>query len=209
MQFFAQDNWNTLMQFFGYEQNSATYEKLKNLHAEKHRAYHNAVHIEACIKHLYNANHLFEEDKLQKQIELAFWFHDAIYSPFKKDNELKSAELCRDFLQDQSTSPETIEFIFELIMATRHSVALNNQAEEIMVDIDLSILGGTESNYKVYYQNVRQEYKWVPAFLYKKNRRKLLKSFLERDNIYQTPYFRQMWENNARRNLAAEIAILT
>ena len=197
------------MSYFHFSDYEDTFQSLQKLHSEKHRAYHNCEHIEACLSHLNASSHLFEEPNAQKEMELAFWFHDAIYNPLKKDNELKSAELCSKFLSSQSADPKLINSTYELIMATRHSVPLKNEAEKIMVDIDLAVLGSTKSAYQIYRESVRKEYKWAPTFLYKKGRRKILQSFLDRTSIYQTAYFRDQWESNARSNLEREITELS
>ena len=71
----------------------------------------------------------------------------------------------------------------------------------LVVDIDLSILGQAEQVYDVFERSVREEYKWVPWFLYRRKRIEILRSFLERESIYGTDRFRQRYESGARSNL--------
>ena len=74
-----------------------------------------------------------------------------------------------------------------------------------MVDMDLSILGASVDVYTQFERNVRQEYKRVPYFLYRKKRKEILQSFLAREAIYYTDFFRDKWEKPARRNLRSAI----
>ncbi len=77
-----------------------------------------------------------------------------------------------------------------------------------MNDIDLTILGSSERIYAQFEENVRKEYKWVPYFLYKKKRKEILRSFLDRERIYQTKYFNNKLETQAQINLNNAIASL-
>ena len=59
------------------------------MYQEKHRAYHNLEHVNDCLNQLDN----FESEITDKHIiEMAIWYHDIIYNPYGKNNELKSAE---------------------------------------------------------------------------------------------------------------------
>jgi predicted metal-dependent HD superfamily phosphohydrolase len=48
---------------------------------------------------------------------------------------------------------------------------------------------------------VRDEYSWVPEFLFKRERRKILEEFLARPVIFNTKPFRERYEAQARVNL--------
>jgi len=52
------------------------------------------------------------------EIEMALWFHDAIYQPYAKDNELKSALWAQQFLYDNHLDSEITERVFQLVMVT-------------------------------------------------------------------------------------------
>ena len=93
-------------------------------------------------------------------------------------------------------------------MATLHNQPPGNEEEAFMMDIDISILGATNEIYTSYTQNIRQEYKWVPWFLYKKKRIEILEMFLKRDTLYFTDYFKSKLESKARRNIQNEISQL-
>lgn len=137
-----------------------------------------------------------------EEIEVALWFHDAIYAPYSSENEADSAKWATDFLSENSVSTVIINRVGNLILATQHSVELIENDEKLMVDIDLSILGCPEKDYSLFELNIRKEYKWVPAFIYKKKRKQILQSFIERDRIYSNDYFYTKFELQARNNIA-------
>jgi len=55
---------------------------------------------------------------------------------------------------------------------------------------------------------VRDEYKLVPYFLYRKKRKEILTSFLERERIYQNDFFYDKFETQARANIGSAIKML-
>ena len=72
-------------------------------------------------------------------VELALWFHDAVYDTGASTNELRSAEL---FL----TVSAGASFLFrhrvcDHILATRHSTTVRDPDRRFLVDIDLSGFG--------------------------------------------------------------------
>jgi predicted metal-dependent HD superfamily phosphohydrolase len=68
---------------------SDLFEVLRGRHAEAHRAYHTAQHIDECMRHLDLVRGQCEQPA---EIELALWFHDAVYVPGAADNERRSAD---------------------------------------------------------------------------------------------------------------------
>jgi len=151
----------------------------------------------------------FDESKhLAKRpyaIELALWFHDAVYKIFAKDNEQASADWAKNFLQKQNADDETQSNVYDHIMATLHDAECMDNDSALTVDIDLAILGTTPDVYKKFEQNVRKEYRLIPGFIYKKKRKEILQSFLDRKRIYHHSYFVDKYEVQARSNL--QIAI--
>lgn len=53
-----------------------------------------------------------------------------------------------------------------------------------------------------YERQVREEYRWVPGFLFQLKRRQILAQFLARDALFNTPAIRAALEAAARGNLA-------
>jgi predicted metal-dependent HD superfamily phosphohydrolase len=80
--------------------------------------------------------------------------------------------------------------------------------ENVLVDVDLWILGAAEERFEEYEGQVREEYGWVPGPIYRRKRRAILESFVSRPTIYSTGRFIERYERQARANLARSIARL-
>ena len=74
-----------------------------------------------------------------------------------------------------------------------------------MIDVDLAILGTPAERFDEYERQVRDEYSWVPGFLFRRKRREILTAFLARPHVYNTERFRVRYEAVARANLARSI----
>lgn len=197
--------WLDLMNSWNFPANQETFDALVSAYSEKHRHYHNRQHIEACLKHIDRcASHMDNP----RQVELALWFHDAVYNPLSANNELKSAEWAVSFLSSNGVSLEKSSDVYSLIMATVHNSPPATKDQSLLIDIDLSILGSDEKIYDVFEYAVRQEYKMVPSFLYKRKRAAVLKGFLDRCAIYNNEPFKSEWEARARHNLSRAISRL-
>jgi predicted metal-dependent HD superfamily phosphohydrolase len=80
--------------------------------------------------------------------------------------------------------------------------------QQLLVDIDLSILGAPQARFDEYERQVRREYAWVDEPIFRSVRSSILKEFLARPSIYSTTSFRDRLENSARENLKRSIAAL-
>lgn len=192
------EGWHQLMMAFGIPENNETYHRLLTAYSEKHRAYHTLEHIDACFRHF---DDVLEHSTYPHEIELALWFHDVIYKPFSATNEENSANLVKSFLSQNAVSTEVIERVNDLVILTKDHVAPQSADAKLMLDIDLSILGTEKHIYAQFEKNVRREYRRVPSFIFKKKRKEILKSFVERQRIYHTAYFFDGLETQAKRNL--------
>lgn len=181
------------------------YHQLVACYSEPHRKYHTMQHLDECLLHLENVRSLCDHPE---EVELALWFHDAIYDTSKKDNEKRSAEWARDSVVAAGVSSEPAERIYELVMVTVHNTVPVGTDAAVLVDIDLGILGAEEARFDEYELQVREEYSWVPEPLYRAARRKVLEQFARREWIYNTATFRSQYETRARDNLSRSLARL-
>jgi predicted metal-dependent HD superfamily phosphohydrolase len=172
------------------------YDALVARYSEPHRHYHTLQHLEECFAALDEIVHLGEHPA---DVELALWFHDAIYDPRRSDNEERSAEWARSVGGEQ---------VAQLVMVTRHEAVPVSRNEKVLVDVDLWILGAPEKRFEEYELQVREEYAWVPRPIYRRKRREILEGFLARRAIYSTEPFIQRYEPRARANLARSLARL-
>ena len=190
------------MQVFGLPENRLTFDKLIAAYAEKHRYYHTFKHVNACLNHLDKTHNLA---RYTHEIELALWFHDAIYKPYSKDNELKSAQWAVNFLKQNSVDEKTIARVYQLVLVTLHGIEIKTDDEKLIVDCDLTILGSSPEVYNQFEANVRKEYRLVPYFIYRKKRKEILQMFLKQNWVYQVEYFKDKFEKQARDNLIKTI----
>ena len=172
--------------------------QLKTAYAEPQRRYHTLQHLGECLSAFEGAHTLAERPH---EVELALWFHDAIYDIKGHDNEQRSADWARDALRSAGVPADAAQRVHDLVMATRHTAVPSGRDEQLLVDIDLSILGAERTRFDEYEQQIRQEYAYVPGFLFRRKRREILKGFLDRPAIYSTPYFHAALEAGARDNL--------
>lgn len=179
-----------------------TYKALMQAYATPPRAYHNLVHIGQCLSEL---------DPVSAQalnpvaLQVAVWFHDAVYDPHSDRNEQESAWLAHDFADKIGLSVATREKIIMLILSTKtHSMHIDKDVQ-LLSDIDLSILGQPEDAFWDYERKIRIEYEFVPDAEYRDGRAKILKEFFDRPTVYFTDHFRKKYEAQAKRNLDKSI----
>jgi len=193
------------MGLWGFARNEETFNSLMSAYAGKGRHYHSQEHIVACLRHLDSC---ISQVANRREVELALWFHDAIYKPISGGNEKKSADWAATFLSENGATGDEGARVHRLIMVTEHNVPTQTKDESILVDIDLSILGADPQTYDLFERGVRNEYKLVPLFIYKKKRAEVLESFLERPSIYQNEPFATEREHQAKENLRNAISQL-
>lgn len=172
-------------------------------YSEPHRKYHTMQHLNECFTHLEKLRSLAEHPA---EIELALWFHDAVYDTKSQDNEEKSAEWARSSAQVNGLSSDSVLRLYDLVMATRHNTVAVDRDAVILVDIDLAILGAEPTRFDEYEYQIREEYSWVPQLVYQSERRKVLLEFFNRKTIYGTEQFRALFEAQARDNIARSLA---
>ncbi|MEE9352425.1 MAG: hypothetical protein V3U78_09205 [Thiotrichaceae bacterium] len=170
-QLFSKSRWQQLMASLSITKNDDEFMLLQEAYCESHRAYHTLQHISECIAMLDWAcsESLVGVDKAGLA-EVALWYHDVIYQPKAKDNEQKSAEWAKQILNTAGVSAQDSQFVYSLIMATRHGEKPTEPTHQLVVDIDLAILGAKPARFAEYEKQVRQEYQWVPWFIYRKKR---------------------------------------
>ena len=192
------DRWVALWCELGGTADRAVFEELLARYAEPHRAYHTLEHVRHCLDQLDAARHLSQRPA---ELELAIWFHDAVYDTHRSDNEERSAQWAHQHMLEQGLSDEAAARVRDLILATRHDALPAGPEAALLMDIDLSILGQPDTEFDQYEAQIRQEYIWVPERVFRGKRAEILRTFLQRDSVYQTKRFRERYEQQTRRNL--------
>ena len=195
------DRWKALMERLDVPSSPNMFAQLVALHAEPHRAYHTAEHVNALLRHLDAHRDLAARPDI---IELAVWFHDAVYNPGSKTNERDSADMAVTFLAPHLPADD-VAAVERMIVLTADHGATDDPDTQLMLDIDLSILAAPPEVYQRYTEAIRREYRLVPAPLYRRGRAKVLRHFLDIPRIYKTDAVAEAWEAAARGNLMTEL----
>ena len=202
-----QARWIALWTRIGARQNGLqAFEQLATAYAEPARAYHTAAHIRDCLTELdWSRGVAFHPD----EVEVALWFHDAVYVPGASDNEVQSAHLARSVLEGGGVPADIRKRVGELVLATQHVTVPRDPDAQHLCDIDLAILGRETGEFDEFERRIRQEYAWVPEPAYRHSRAVVLSGFLRRRSIYLTREFANRYEARARQNLERALAALS
>lgn len=175
--------------------------ELKVAYSKPTRYYHTLQHLE----HIYKELEPFE---LSPLLEFAIFYHDIVYDVKQNDNEEQSALLAQKRLTQLTLPEELNKQLFELIVETKTHKS-SSKENRLFLDADLAILGSNEKSYNKYIQNVRKEYDIYDDITYFTGRRNVLEVFLEKERIYESEYFYELYEKQARKNLKQELKKLS
>jgi predicted metal-dependent HD superfamily phosphohydrolase len=204
------DRWRALVarvsETPGHDAVRAVFDDLYTRYTAADRRYHDIHHIDECLRIFDTVRTLASQPDA---IELAIWFHDAIYDSHKSDNEQCSASLADSALTQLGVPRATTQSVCDLILATQHNAPPADPDAALLVDIDLSILGQPAPIFDAYEAGIRFEYAWVTDSAFRAGRAKVLQSFLDRPRIYTTDYFSAAFESAARQNLNGSLANLS
>ncbi|HMG92077.1 MAG TPA: hypothetical protein VK589_18600 [Chryseolinea sp.] len=171
-------------------------------HASRH--YHNMLHLENLISELLPVRARFTNWNV---VVFAVVYHDIVYKASKSNNEEKSAELAAKRLHGIVVPEEALARCREFILATKRHEQVDDEID-LFTDADLSILGSSSADYRIYANQIRKEYSIYPDFLYNPGRKKVLLHFLEMQTIFKTSFFMDKYESSARRNLENELSYI-
>jgi predicted metal-dependent HD superfamily phosphohydrolase len=193
--------WSTVCIDAGIVPSESDYRRVRRAWGGIGRHYHTLAHLESCLRELDGARELALRPA---EVELALWFHDAIYRSWRRDNEARSADLAATVLRAAPT--ETVRRVRQMILATVHDDAGFTGDTALVIDIDLAILGAPPEVYSRFEQAIRREYWWVPRARYVAGRSKILERILGRGAIYTHDSFYERYERAARENVTAALA---
>ena len=178
-----------------------TFESLCRAYAEPQRHYHTLQHLRECLAQAGEIERLAEHPG---EVLIALWFHDAVYDTHARGNEAASADWARDTVA-AAGNREAADRVHALVMATEHHAVPATRDAQVMVDVDLSILGAEPARFDEYERQVRDEYRHVPELLFRTKRRSVLQGFLARPRLYNTEAYADRLEAPARANLRRSI----
>ena len=189
----------------------AWWRRLYDLHCQPHRYHHSLDRLQ---------NILGCQERLQRQdalqcpdaFALATFFHNAVYTATRTDNEERSEKLFHAFCADlRNTAPSVT------LDATRVSESILRTADgsynadlDVMsdtaafLDRALGVMGATPSGYARYCEGLRLEHAHSDDEQYRVMRVKGLRDRFGDRNVYITPHFGH-FEDDARSNIESEI----
>jgi len=198
------ERWLDLWHWFGVSADAKimeAYQELIEKYAEPHRKYHNLYHINICLAELETVKRFATN---ANALEIAIWYHDAIYDVWANDNEEKSAELAEKVIIDLGLSRALAQRVKGIILATKHNSVPDHYDAKLMLDIDIANFGKAEM-FKITNQLVREEYSAVAEKEFMEGRSNILAKFLNRPRIYLTNFFYNKYEDAAKKNIAGSI----
>jgi predicted metal-dependent HD superfamily phosphohydrolase len=200
-----QAGWVQLLARYSVDPPAAypVFDRLVAAYSEPDRFYHTLDHVHEVLR---VAGRLSDIAPDASAVQLAIWFHDAVYDAKANDNEERSAALALELLRPLGVPETVLTSVSSMIRATAHTAAADVDADTaVLLDADLAILSAEERRYARYAADIRREYTWVDDTAYRAGRTKVLQAFLDRPRIYRTERMFAAAEGAARRNLAAEI----
>ena len=193
------DAWQRLWTELGAaEVPRGLFNQLVAAYSERHRRYHTLQHLRECLAHFEAASSLARRPA---EVEAALWFHDAVYDPKARDNEERSADWAARSLLAADCEAGVAERVRALVLATDGHAASDDPDTQLLLDVDLAILGAAPARFAEYERQVRAEYAHVPEAEFRARRAEVLAAFLARPRIYLTPAFHDALEERARGNL--------
>jgi len=186
--------------------NGGLFNQLVHAYGEPQRHYHTLQHLRECLAHWEAASALAPHPE---EVELALWFHDAVYEPQRQDNEQRSAEWAHASVLAAGCDSAVAQRVAALVLATAgHEAPAADLDAQLLLDIDLAILGASPARFAEFERQIRAEYSHVPERDFRAGRARVLAGFLARPRIYATQPFRDALEQRARDNLARALAAL-
>lgn len=168
-------------------------------YADPARRYHDTRHLTEVLDRLEELPG--EVDRLA--VTLAAWFHDAVYDGRPGDEERSAQWAERALPADVATE------VARLVRVTaRHDPAAEDERGRLLCDADLAILASPPERYAEYVSDVRAEYAHVADPDFAAGRGAILAELLARPALFATERARELWEQAARDNVAAELARL-
>jgi len=138
-------------------------------------------------------------------VHFLFGFMMLYMNQKKNDNEEQSMILYEEFSKEFKQPKDIIEGVKSYIMATKtHKSDMQDTDLDYFLDFDIAVLGKVLEAYNEYADNIRKEYIHYPDKEYRSGRIAVLKKLME-GGLFRTQDFKEMFENQAKNNMAQEI----
>jgi len=175
---------------------ATVYADLRARLGEQNRQFHNIGHIDDCLSRFDEvARHLDDPDA----VELALWYHDAVYVPGDATNERNSAAL---FLTHAAGArPSLRRRVTALILTTRRNRTPRSNDCKFIDDIDLAGFGSPWEEFMHNGGLLRREFATQSDPDYYRGLTAFLTSLRRRPRFFRTDWFAKRYESQAHANL--------
>ncbi len=144
-------------------------------------------------------------------IACAIAFHDLVYDPARDDNEMRSAALWRRSVPSGLTDCQS-RWVADAIEATAHHLSVTDDSTASarlrlwLLDLDLTPLGEPSTVFARHTQALRREYTHLSDRQWESRRIGFLRQIRAAPQIYRCPPLALAFEQQARANIACELA---
>lgn len=179
------------------------------------RFYHNLDHLVHGLSEIRVwASNTLATRQDSEALKKAFWFHDAVYDHEEGlfSNEEASAQLWQGSGLDADAA--SVAEVAELIRATDHfqGAAIQHRLKDVMLSVDLAILGQDDEVYQAYTRAIGAEYAHLPEAEFRAGRRQVLthlRGKAEAGRLLGDAYFADQYNEQAIANLTRELSVLS
>lgn len=196
--------WNKLVSKYSKDPEliNNLWNQIQTCYSTPGRYYHNLSHLEYMLeKAQLHKTGLLDQDT----VILSIFYHDLVYDPQRNDNEQNSAIIAGKALASLGLPEDQILKCQNQVLATKYHDIPGDHDTNYLIDFDLAILGDSPGNYRKYSKNIRKEYYMFNDRLYKKGRSKVISHFIGKERIFNTRWFYDNYELQARENLKTEL----
>jgi predicted metal-dependent HD superfamily phosphohydrolase len=180
------------------------FERLRAAWSAASRRYHGIEHLVDCLRELDRAAATAE---VADAAELALWYHDAVHEPGEPACEARSAALLESDAATFGIGGEAVAWAIAAIRATSHTISTPTApVTDLVLDIDLSILGRDTLRFMDYEHAIEEEYAPSSILAFRCARGRFLAAILARPQIFRTTAFRERYEQRARTQITALLA---
>ena len=184
---------------------------LRRRYAEPHRRYHGQSHVDGLLRGLAAEASVIADPAA---VELAIWYHDAIYNPAASDNEDRSADLLGSDMAGLADAA-VLRSADIMICATADHVVPSGLSEPLrddvatFLDLDTAILGAGSAEYAAYEAGIAAEYVPVHGLAaFRLGRAAFLRGMLARERLFHTDRFERALGAASRLNMRRALEAL-